>query len=276
MPVSKVAYALEYSMAAATVVSAYYPIRSKFEPGKYVEWMSNIWPNTSCALVFFTDPALVSQMKGLFAARPGPTKVVGVPFSELSAFQKLSPKLWLQTHEDDPEKEKHSAELYAMWYEKKEFVLRAIELNPFHSEHFVWCDAGICRYSEWVPHIQAFPRKEMIPADKMLVLRVGPFDAEMHQKDAYGIRGDFKDRISVGGGILAAAAQTWKLWSKAYDAMLMKYYFAGRFVGKDQNIMASMILENPDLVVLVDPPPAMNTIQRWFYLLFFLAGVHVV
>jgi hypothetical protein len=263
-------------MAAATVVSAYYPIRSKFEPGKYVEWMSKIWPNTSCALIFFTDPALVSQMEGLFAARPGPTKVIGVPFSELSAFQKLSPKLWLQTREDDPEKDKHSAELYAIWYEKKEFVLRAIELNPFNSEHFVWCDAGICRYPEWVPHIQAFPRREMIPADKMLVLRVGPFNEASHEKDAYGVRGDFKDCVSVGGGILATAAPTWKLWSKAYDAMLMRYYLAGRFVGKDQNIMASMILENPNLVVLIDPPPVMNTIQRWFYLLFFLAGVRVV
>jgi hypothetical protein len=79
---------------------------------------------------------------------------------------------------------------------------------------------------------------------------------------------------TVGGGILASDIGGWVSWSKAYDAMLMKYYLNDTFIGKDQNIMASVILDNPDSVIMIDPP-SINPIQQWFYLLFYLAGVRV-
>ena len=235
------------------------------------------WPNTRCPLIFFTDPQLVSIFQEAFQKRSGPTHVIGLPFKHLAAFTKLSSKIWVDTQRIDPEKEKHSPELYAIWYEKKEFVLRAIAANPFRSDHFVWCDAGICRFPEWITELQQFPQRNSIPQDdKMLVLRIAPFLEEDYPPDSDGIRGKFDHRVSVGGGILAATIKGWVTWSRAYDAMLMRYYFANRFIGKDQNIMASMILERPDNVVLVDPPAVMNSIQRWFYLLFFLGNVRVV
>jgi hypothetical protein len=258
----------------ATVVSAYYPIKSKFGTDKYVKWMLDFWPKTKHPLVFFTDPSLQFVMQDMLKDRTAPTKVVGLPFQELGALQKLPPSVWGSTHLIDPERDIHSPELYAIWYEKKEFVLRAIQLNPFGSEHFVWCDAGICRYPDWVPYLQNFPRLELFPSgDKMLVLRVAPFDD--CPPDSFGIRGDFSKQTSVGGGILAARREGWLAWSRHYDDMFLRYILAGRFVGKDQNIMASMILDRPDSVILVDPPPAMNSVQRWFYLLFYLGGVRV-
>jgi hypothetical protein len=256
-----------------TVVSAYYPIKSKFGVDKYLEWMKGFWPKTRHPLVFFTDPAIVPQIKDMLKARPGPTEVVGLPFRELAAFTKIPASIWETTQRIDPEK-CHSPELYAIWYEKKEFVLRAIAINPFGSEHFVWCDAGICRYPEWVEHLGAFPRREMVPEGRMLVLRINPFSSA--DPDAHGIRGNFESVTTVGGGILAADIKGWQEWSRAYDEMFVRYIHAGRFVGKDQNIMASMILERPDSVFLIDPSPAMNSMQRWFYLLFYLASVRVV
>lgn len=254
------------------MVSAYYPIPSKFKPDKYLNWIASFWPKIPCPLIFFTDPAIVPQFEEILRGRAGPTKVIGVAFHDLAAFKKLSPKAWAQTHLIDHEADKHSPELYAIWYEKKEFVARAIEMNPFGSEHFIWCDAGICRFPEWVAHLQAFPRREMVPNGKMLALRIAPFDQPLCPD---GIRGDFSRSASVGGGILAADAAGWKLWSKAYDEMLLRFCLADRFIGKDQNIMGSMILENPALALVVDPPAAMNSIQRWFYLLFYLSGLHV-
>ena len=258
----------------ATVVSAYYPIPSKSSIDIYIKLIEGFWPKVPCPLIFFTSPALVSMIENMFSERPGPTRVIGIAFNELAAFTKLSPYVWLHTQQHDPEKEGgHSPELYAAWYEKKEFVRRAIELNPFDSDKFVWCDAGIGRYPEWNQHLQRFPLSGLIPADRMLVLRLAPI--EQCEPDADGIRGDFSRVISVGGGILASGVAGWKSWSKVYDAMLLRYYLADRFIGKDQNIMASMILENPGLTLIVDPPPCMSILQRWFYLLLFLAAVHV-
>lgn len=260
-------------MAQPTVVSAYYPIPSKFPIDKYLQWMIQFWPKTTFPLVFFTDPKIVPQFEQMFKDRGGPTKIIGLPFEKLAAFQKLSLRAWIHTRQHDPEQQKHSAELYAIWYEKKEFILRTISLNPFGSDRFVWCDAGICRYPDWIPYLTHFPRREMIPEGRMVVLRIAPFEGST---DKYGIPGNFKEEVTVGGGILAADTGGWTSWSKAYDAMLMKYYLADRFIGKDQNIMASVILKNPELVVMVDPSNKLNTIQRWFYLLFFLGGVNVV
>ena len=259
-------------MAQPTVVSAYYPIPSKFSIETYIKWITDFWPKTTFPLVFFTDPRIIPNFEHMFKDRRGPTKIIGIPFGELAAFNKLSPKAWIHTRQHDPEQAKHSAELYALWYEKKEFVLRAIASNPFGSDRFVWCDAGICRYPDWIPYLTHFPRREMIPPDKMLILRIAPFEGVM---DKHGIPGNFKEEVTVGGGILAADVGCWISWSKAYDAMLMKYYLADRFIGKDQNIMASTILKNPQLVIMVDPSKKLNVIQRWFYLLFFLGGVRV-
>ena len=184
----------------------------------------------------------------------------------------------MRARELDPEKGGgHSPELFALWYEKKEFVLRAIELNPFNASRFVWCDAGICRYPAWIPRLaERFALESQVPAGKMLVLTIDPFKGEDSVPAADGIKGDFGIRASVGGGILASDAEGWKTWSAAYDAMLMRYYLAGRFIGKDQNIMGSMLLERPDLAVSVPRNPRLSPAQSWFSLLFYLAGVEPV
>ena len=258
-----------------TVISAYYPIPSKFKADVYIKWIIQFWPKTQCPLIFFTDPRLAPQFEEIFRGR-GRTLVVGLPFPELAAFNKLSPCVWGDTHTLDSEREKHSPELYAIWYEKKEFVLRAIDMNPFGSDRFVWCDAGIGRFPEWLEQMKGFPIRDMIPCGKMLMLEIAPFIEEDSVPDRDGIRGNFGERVTVGGGVLASDTAGWRSWSKAYDAMLMRYYLAGRFIGKDQNIMGSMILEDPALVTIVKSPPVLNSIQKWFYLLLFLGGAHVV
>ena len=257
--------------AKPTVVTAYYPIRSKYGVDEYVKWIIQFWPNIHCNLVFYTEPSLVSTFEGIFKGRAS-SRVIGLPFSSLSAFEKVSPMVWISTHVLDTEPA-HTPELYALWYEKKEFVLRTIQTNPFHSKEFVWCDAGIGRYPEWIPCLGNFPDTKMIPRGKMLLLEIDPFNSEDYIADVHGIKGQFGTRATFGGGILASDITGWNRWSKAYDAMLVRYYLAGRFIGKDQNIFASMALAEPELVVCVKRPSMLGPISGWFYLLFFLSGL---
>ena len=67
----------------------------------------------------------------------------------------------------------------------------------------------------------------------------------------------------IGGGYLAASIETWKEFSKSYDSMLDKYNEAGIYVGKDQNIITSMYLENPDFFELV--PTDATSENPWFW-----------
>jgi len=261
------------SFHGPTVVTAYYPIKSKNTIQEYIHWIAQFWLNMSCNLVFYTDTSLVDIFRTMFQDR-AQTRIVGISLLDLKAFQKLSPVVWHQTHKLDRERG-HTPELYALWYEKKEFVLRTIASNPFESREFVWCDAGIGRYPEWNKHLKSFPMSTMIPCGRMLVLEIDPF-MNGYTIDKYGIPGQFDKDATVGGGILASDAVGWRRWSMAYDAMLMRYYLAGRFIGKDQNIMASIIVENPDIAVIIPRPPVLGPVQGWFYLLFFLSGIHFV
>ena len=200
--------------------------------------------------------------------------VVGLPFSELNAFRKLPASVWRDACALDTE-QNHSAELYALWYEKKEFVLRTIHTNPFHSSKFVWCDAGIGRFPGWIQNIQGFPDETRIPLNRMLVLQIDPFQEADSIEGANGIYGNFGTCSRVGGGILASGIEGWSTWSKAYDAVLLKYLHAGRFIGKDQNIMASAIMEYPQLATLIQRPTLLGPIAGWFYLLIYLAGLQI-
>ena len=258
--------------AAVTVVSAYYPIQSKFPPETYVEWIRGFWPKLECRLLWFCQPDLVPFFAELFAekGRAGTVVIYPLPFSELAAFQRIHPQRWVDTAALDPERGagKHTPELYALWFEKKEFIRRAMEANPFKSQKFVWCDAGICRHLEWVDMLRtSFPQESMIPSGKMLVLQIDPF------REGDTVDTDFTLRNTVGGGILASDCSGWVAWYKAYDTQIINSIRAGRFIGKDQNIMAAMIVQNPQLAIVLIPPEGIHPVIKWFFLLFYLAGI---
>ena len=250
---------LDYHLHDVTVVTAYYPMKSKFSINNYIKWLE-FWKTQPCKLVFFTCPEFVPLIENLRQNFSEKTKVISLEFDKLEAFQKYGKNFWISQKEKDFE-EYHTHELYAIWYEKKEFVKKAIELNPFQTNKFVWCDAGICRNEDWKNSIKNFPVSYKIPNDKFLVLRITDF--EQHD--------DFLKINCVGGGILAARKELWLEFAKNYDTMLETYISQNKFVGKDQSIIASMVKESPEFFYLVKRPEEFDDFVCWFTLLFFLS-----
>jgi hypothetical protein len=180
-------------------------------------------------------------------------------FYEIEAYKKFSKDFWLGEEEKDHETN-HSADLYAIWYEKKEFVKKAIVMNPFFTNKFVWCDAGICRSESWISHIQYFPLSCKIPEDKFLLLKITDFENEE----------DLKFKNSVGGGILAGTKEKWFEFSEQYDSVLQEFVENSKFVGKDQTLIATMYKKNPAFFKLIDRQ--FDEYMCWFTLLFFLSS----
>lgn len=242
-----------------TVVSAYYPLKSKFDIGHYMKWLE-FWKTQPCKLVFFTSPEFLPLIENLRKDYSEKTRVIGLPFEELVAFKKFSKEFWIAQKKLDYE-EYHTYELYAIWYEKKEFVRKAILANYFNTSKFVWCDAGICRNDGWIPHIKTFPTSFMIPDNKFLVLRITDF--ESHD--------DFLKINCVGGGVLAASKEVWIDFCDNYDKMIETYNLKNKFVGKDQSIIASMIKDSPEKFHLVKRVEGSDDFTAWFSLLFYLS-----
>jgi len=240
-----------------TVVSAYYPIKSKNPVEDYLKWME-LWKELSCNLVFFTTPELVPLIENLRKTYISKTKVIGIPFLELEAFKRYGSELWIEQKYKDHE-QNHTPELYVIWYEKKEFVKKAIDLNIFNTSKFVWCDAGICRSPSWIPKLKSFPRSDKILEDKFMVLRITDFENEE----------DYQHINCVGGGILVGTKELWLEYYNKYDVMLKTYLDNNKFIGKDQSIIASMIKKEKDFFHLVPIHPELNDgFMCWFSLLF--------
>lgn len=238
-----------------TVVSAYYPMKSKHTIQEYIVWMQ-VWKELPCNLVFFTTPELVEDFKELRGNHP--TKIIGMPFSELVAFKRYGTELWISQQKIDHEPY-HTPELYAIWYEKKEFVNKAIDLNPFNTSKFVWCDAGACRSPRWIPSIKNFPIADKI-GDKLMVLRRTDFENyEWYQ-----------GMDCVGGTILAGPAKVWKSYYDKYDLMIREYLEKGKFIGMDQSVIASVIKRNPELFTIVPSLP-IDDFTSWFSFFFILS-----
>ncbi len=256
----------------ATVVSAYYEMKSKYPATEYRTWIRNFLENFPCHLVFFTEEALAPFIQECRAKHPDKTRIIVLPRFEWKATTAFPPTFWEQQAALDPERAIHSPDLYKVWYEKKEFVRRAIELNPFGHTDFVWTDAGVFRDSNLVAAVaERYPVASRIPTDRLLLLNYMPFtpgDERTHEFPG-GTKIVFpRDKPRIGGGCIAAPVALWKWWIDAYDETLTRFRKAGLFVGKDQTIMASLALENRGKVSLLDLRKAAP--DMWLYLLLYL------
>lgn len=254
----------------ATIVSAYYECQSRASLETYKERL-RLLLTIPCHIVFFAEEPLIEFIKECRQNHKEKTAIIPLNRTEWVANIKYPESMWQQQPDKDPEKELHSVDLYKLWYEKKEFVLTAIELNPFDHEDFIWLDAGIIKDPEILPIIKdTFPISSRIPIDRMLLLNVQPFlqtDEQKYHNNT--ITGNFKLRDRIGAGVIAGSINSWHKWSEIYDETMTRYLEADQFIGKEQTIMSTMVLENKNLVSLIAPPK--NYSNKWFYSLIHLS-----
>jgi len=252
----------------ATVVSSYYEFNSKHTVEQYKIWIRLFLESISCYLVFFTDLKSKDFIEDCRKLYKDKTHIIILDKSEWNA-NKYGEEIWNKQFEKDDEKGIHkSPELYKIWYEKKEFVKKAIELNPFNHDDFVWTDAGFLgRRPEIIQLIKNYPNANRIPTNKMLMLNYFPFtlkdNIEMH-----GIIGGGSGKPRIQGAIMGGHKDVWYKYDTIYDSMIQKYIKADLFMGKDQTIMASIVLNHKDIISLLELKDICP--ESWFYLGLFL------
>lgn len=171
------------------------------------------------------------------------------------------------------EKNIHAPELYKVWYEKAEFVRKAIELNPFGHSIFLWTDAGILRSEGLATLVPEFPVVSRIPVDRILVLNIIPFtkrDNLLIEVDGQTFVGGGEDKPRIGGGVVAASAALWATYIEKYHSLIERFSKTSLFWGKEQTIMKTMYLENKNLFSFIQVHPAAP--EPWFYSLLYLGA----
>ena len=268
---------------SCTLVTAFYPIRSKFPAQQYLDWARNFL-SLETSVILFTEEHLAETFQAL---RPSnlPLHIITSPFQELETWSGDYPEKWCHQHTLNPEGHiqgrssghvaQQSPELYALWAQKPYFVEHAIHLNPFCTDYFFWCDIGAFREPVQVEIRQRFPETKWLSPHRILLQAMAsiPVHEKAHQAD--GIRGpsitsDWNE-VRLVGGLWGGGKKACLSWKQAYHQMLQRYLSSGRYAGNDQMVMLSTLLENPSLAMVVKP--TRQDVNVWFFLEYLLSSL---
>ena len=248
----------------ATIVTGYFQLKqAKASHDTYARWMRNMLCIDN-PMVIFCDVASEQMIRETREGNMEKTKIIVTTFNEFYSYRYA--RDFLEHYKMDKEQRVgHNMFLYMIWSEKSHFLKRAIELNPFSTEYFVWCDIGCfrvpnTRYLNW-------PNPEKISTldkNKVLLLSVQPFTPEELQCHSEGGLPVFQFTNRIGGTIFGGGKEVLLQWHDKYYEMLEYFISIGRFIGKDQSIMNSVYLLNRDMCNLVNWLPGHP--DQWFYL----------
>jgi glycosyltransferase involved in cell wall biosynthesis len=257
---------------AFTLVTAFYEMRSKFPSSQYMEWIRSFFIAYNGHMVIYTDTkyqATFTEWRTPYADR---TRIIVAPQESWEATTNFPQGFWEKQHMQDHEKDRHSPNLYMIWYQKNSFVQRTIRDNPFSHQKFMWCDVGVVRNLTLQSWASALPNHgHRILTDKMTVLEIQPFQIEEREASLTNLVDFTLNKNRIGGGVLAGGTEAWCKWGEHYATMMREFVEAGLFVGKDQNLFANMVLRWPADVHVVSADPRVGADNYWFYLLYYFS-----
>ena len=167
----------------------------------------------------------------------------------------LGPEFWKRQKERDVETY-HTTEVAAIWYEKKKFVKRAMDICD--ASVFIWCDAGCVRDDVSERAMKDFGLRN-VPLD----------DGRLHVQH---IRNQSYKPWYVypayrfAGAIIAGNRSAWTEFDALYQCVLHDYDKNEICTHSDQYIMASCQDRDPNLFCDHYPIP-LDTINPWFFFL---------
>jgi hypothetical protein len=240
----------------AQIVSAYFKIPSKQPHSFYAAHLHRFFRSIKARLIFFTSPDMEAEIRGWNLDLRN-VQFVHTTIPELTAFQIYSPSFWARQKQRDPEPY-HTPELAAVWFEKKEFVLRA--MGMVDASVFIWCDAGCVRNAAAEAALRDFGLRSTaadLQDGRLHLQQIRPIQAKAFYK--------YPD-MSIAGAIQAGNRAAWLTHSALYNESLNEYDAFGLSGNMDQYILLRCADKRPPLYVLHRPSPDC-AVDPWFFFL---------
>ena len=247
-----------------TIVTSYFQLnQSKASHLQYVEWMKNMLMIDN-PMIIFCDEKTEEIIDMFRIGKHDKTHIIVTNFKEFYSYKYANH--FLQHYKMDKEQHVgHNMFLYMIWSEKSHFLKRAIELDPFKTEYFLWVDIGCFRrpnteYINW-PN----PKKmDSLDKTKVLLLLVQSFTHHELQCNSLEKLPTFQYANRIGGTMFGGGKNVLLKWHEKYYEMLEYFISINRFIGKDQSIMNSVYLLNKEMCNLITWQPGCH--DPWFYL----------
>lgn len=260
-------------MEIATIVTGYFQLKfSKAPDEKYKEWMKNML-SIHNPMVIFCDEESEPIIREMRADKKEFTVIIVTKFDEFYSYRYINH--FYENYRVDLERSVgHNPFLYMIWSEKTNFLRRAIELNPFRSDYFLWVDIGCFRktnteYLNW-PNPEKIAK---LDKSKVMLLSVVPFTPDELSTESLSNLPPFQFVNRIGATMFGGGKEALLKWHKLYYDMLEFFIMTNRFIGKDQSIMNCVYLLNRDMFHLVlwanecvDPIEYSNNNDPWFFI----------
>ncbi len=232
---------------SATLVTAFYAIPSKQSVEVRFQRMQNFLQEFQCNVVLFTEHSFADEFALSRMGLESKTRIVVLDPEEWVANTKFIPALWQQQVKQDPElRLARTIEEFTFGFEKKEFVKKAIQMDPFQSTDFVWVDPFFVESEGRPPYTLGFPNLQRIPTDRILIANPEPFTADDIASSYF--RG--KNRISK--SLLAGSKQAWIELGKTIDTVISEKLKISGFIGDDLLVLHYAVIHKPNQFSLVN------------------------
>jgi hypothetical protein len=227
-----------------TVVTAYFRVPSKFQPGKYDGWMRNML-SLQDAIVVFTHADLVPQIKELRSHALNRTVIIPLELDDLPIGTLYSKEFWQNQLDKDPEKNIHrSYELLWIWLSKTWCTTQAIRLNIFQSDLYVWSDIGCFRDKKYNSKTMIIHRENVPPHE---VIQMAHHKTNPPEEELWADKYHHKEHYYHSGSQFAAYKDTMKQFHEYFLETIDRFLERNMFIGEDQHVLQSVCLQHPEI-----------------------------
>ncbi len=252
---------------SVTLITCYYKVKSKHTFNEYDKWIKNLLLTIRCNIIIFTSAEQAEILRTLSMQnrqQDDSNKNVKIIIKELQDLEivKRYPDIWEDQYRKDPTRDIRTKECYMIWNSKLALVREAIQINPFGSDKFVWNDIGSMRDSKFIHenyiNFLNYPRYSSISSDKLDIVLLRDYD---DPKQIF-----FHHETHLSGAIFGGGRDVFlkviDLFYKNFDMYLENGYF----IGCDQQILSTCVLQEPELFKFITPDKSDRIIDKWFYL----------
>jgi hypothetical protein len=159
-----------------------------------------------------------------------------------------------------------------IWNEKLKFIEKGMDLNPFKTKYFAWCDIGYVRNKVYIDlYMKNFPNVNKLTEDKIYMLNIDYNFTEEDFKDPNNNKYRYISNIMGGGFIIGNEEKLREMIDIYYNKTIPYYIENDLFIGKDQTLYVTLYLNNQNLIKLIRGHNDNYTIPyselKWFYFL---------
>lgn len=242
--------------APPLLISGYFKLPSKRPHAHYIPYLNNFFKTVQCQCVFFTSEEVHAEIKDIV---PSNVRIHIFNVNDMTALTQYGREFWDHHAKLDFVKGcGHTPELGMIWYEKKEFVLRAMKMYPDYPS-YIWCDAGSIRddLSVQKATLFGFRDPQWLLDDRLHVQGVSwtpgnPAPIPMFQ--TCGSR-------YIGCSILAGTKTAWLNYKVLYDQVIAEYSKRGIYCIDDQYVTVGCLYLYPTHFVQHNEP---SQVDEWF------------